>query len=833
MFDALKRRERKASPVPGDRTTNNGSAATNDDKRLRRRAAETELPSGTLLPSSFYPSPTPLKRTVSRNLPVYTSPGTSTCNTFLLGGQYYPGKDKKRRNLRKKTLWHRIFCSSPGRMVFSAVLFSYLLVWYVLVPVTETLLDYGRILSGGAAKRLFLSSSFTLPSLEDQKRHFQHLNEARLRFRRQQKQTAELKLLEKIAPEWFHRNDASPLDEDQHQHTGKHHQRDSASKDKVHAGSKSDKDDASSRNQQPQRAEESIPKAVVEGESIQENEFDPTKGFVKETLNSVGDSKNISASVSEIPVSTLVDEHAAKLVIEKQATEPHTESDPAVDTTTTSNTTKAQPIITLVEEQHTKVKIENPIELVDPSVLRLKGTHTTIGDSAPSITTEAVIPVPKQEVGERIFAMNDTTPYNTTVPEASILEAAENLPKQTTKSVERTLINMDDVPNQSTCPFNLSPNDVKTTLLIQCSLDRMWILKETCSRWKDPIVVVVYVSVLEVPSTSEEWHAFCPQMTVISYMAKDDDPAWGYPVNRLRNLGLDAIKTSHVLVVDVDFVPSMSLDEKIHENLQLRNQQRVVVDGMIDEDRDAIVVPAFERVLNKPCTTANSTFIPRTLSDLMICVEDENCTVFQISNNWEGHHSTRTESWLKGDFYGPEIHLPDNSTTRLIKDVECFDSMRYEPYVVIRWCPSGEHADAPKPVAPYYDERFYGYGKNKIEMVSHLRFMGYKFSILPEGFIVHNPHVESVAKKAWNNVRDFKLHENMDGLYPQFLHDLARKYAEQAKSMVKQCEHKPKKDDNNEEKSREEATERPRKEVKLAETAILAGETGENNDPSQ
>lgn len=632
---------------------------------------------------------------------------------------------------------------------------------------------------------------------------------------------------------WFHRNDPVPLDEDEHQHTGEHHQRDGASEDKLHIRSKSDKDDASSRQQQPKRDEDSIPKAVVAGVSIQEKEFDPTKVVMKETLKPVEHSQESSVSIPEKPVSMLADEHVAKLVIEKPPTEPHAESH-STFATTTFNTTEAQPITTLVEGQHTNLKIEKSIEPVEPSTLRVEGMHTSTGDSAPSNTTEAVIPVLKREVGERIIARNDTTPYNTTVPEATILDSTENLSKQMTKSVERTLINMDEVPNQSTCPTDLSPNDLTTTLMIQCSLDRMWILKEACSRWKDPIVVVVYVSVLEVPPTPEEWQAVCPQMTVITYLAQDDDQAWGYPVNRLRNLGLDAIKTSHVLVVDVDFVPSMNLDEKIHDILQLRKEQRAAVDGMIDEDRDAIVVPAFERVLAEPCTTAkecgsylkkDSAFIPRTLSDLRGCVEDANCTVFQSNNNWEGHYSTRTESWLKGDFYGPELHLPDNSTTRLIKDVVCFDSLRYEPYVVIRWCPSGVTADAPKPAAPYYDERFYGYGKNKIEMISHLRFMGYKFSILPEGFIVHNPHLESVAKKAWNNVRDFKLHENMDGLYPQFLRDLAHKYVEQAKSMVKQCEHKQKKEDKKEES--------PREETKKAETAKLLEETDDDKYRSQ
>ena len=35
------------------------------------------------------------------------------------------------------------------------------------------------------------------------------------------------------------------------------------------------------------------------------------------------------------------------------------------------------------------------------------------------------------------------------------------------------------------------------------------------------------------------------------------------------------------------------------------------------------------------------------------------------------------------------------------------------------------------PTTPIYSEAFTGYGKNKIELVTHLRFAGFKFHALP------------------------------------------------------------------------------------------------------
>ena len=48
-----------------------------------------------------------------------------------------------------------------------------------------------------------------------------------------------------------------------------------------------------------------------------------------------------------------------------------------------------------------------------------------------------------------------------------------------------------------------------------------------------------------------------------------------------------------------------------------------------------------------------------------------------------------------------------------------------------------------------YDERFTGYGKNKIELVMRLRASGWTFFVLPRAFAVHVPHPTSAAHAHW------------------------------------------------------------------------------------
>jgi Glycosyl-transferase for dystroglycan len=352
----------------------------------------------------------------------------------------------------------------------------------------------------------------------------------------------------------------------------------------------------------------------------------------------------------------------------------------------------------------------------------------------------------------------------------------------------------------SSCPQNLPSTNITVSLLIQSSMDRLWILHETCQRWKSPIIVVVAIPDDQMsPSNSSailqkhmiQWKQSCSQLKVILYHldGTTESTPESYPVNTLRNVALDAVSTSHILMMDIDFIPSQRLDSMIESALVEQQHASDVNTKESNEDTNhkvAMVIPAFDRVLHPPCTTSDecaqhlqtdSSFIPLDFHELQQCYNNDNCIIFQSMDNWEGHSSTRTELWLQQKWYEHMEKDTDTPSKKYMRTIPCFDSLRYEPYVVVRWCPSSSTSNNTIPVAPYYDERFHGYGKNKIQLISHLRLMGYRFTVLPNGgFIVHNPHVESSSKVVWNNIQDHSLHHTMDVLYQTFLNELVSIY---------------------------------------------------------
>ena len=88
------------------------------------------------------------------------------------------------------------------------------------------------------------------------------------------------------------------------------------------------------------------------------------------------------------------------------------------------------------------------------------------------------------------------------------------------------------------------------------------------------------------------------------------------------------------------------------------------------------------------------------------------------------HGSTRFDKWLAAT--APE-------------KLSCFLGNFYEPFVVVRNCA----------VTPRFDERYVGYGKNKLAWITSLRAAGFHFYTVPRAFAVHVPHQVSEEHRLW------------------------------------------------------------------------------------
>jgi hypothetical protein len=298
---------------------------------------------------------------------------------------------------------------------------------------------------------------------------------------------------------------------------------------------------------------------------------------------------------------------------------------------------------------------------------------------------------------------------------------------------------------------------VSVTLVTQLDATRLDYLAQAAVRWRAPLIAAVLLSRDTTLGRAIGNRVFESHVTLLPHVTPVTPAnASSYPINLLRNLGIQSVNTTHYIVLDVDLWPSASLHAAIMgvPNLLLRSKYA------------ALVVPAFQ--LNEDqrgnrhgsadetghandASFANFARVPIDKAELERCLGAKQCSPFYSHTSPETHSST-PYAWWQNAAPGSEP-----------QPIKCFRSARYEPYVVL-----------PKlATTPTYSEAFAGYGKNKIEVITHLRFAGFRFYALPGAFVTHAPHAKSRQKAMWEAGGQRKRN---DQLYKKFVAEMIERY---------------------------------------------------------
>ncbi|GMR62451.1 hypothetical protein PMAYCL1PPCAC_32646, partial [Pristionchus mayeri] len=237
------------------------------------------------------------------------------------------------------------------------------------------------------------------------------------------------------------------------------------------------------------------------------------------------------------------------------------------------------------------------------------------------------------------------------------------------------------------------------TLVTQLSVDRFDIFEKVLSVWEGPVSAVVYCTDVELSQIDEfmEVSQMARGRRNIAMHAVFKTGRY-YPINYLRNVALNASKTDFAYLADVDFIPSQGL----YDNL------RSVVKN-VNMNKKALVIPAFET------SSSEKLHFPKSRDELIKEWEDGNIQPFRTDIWPAGHNATDYDKWK-------EAETPYEVQWR----------PGYEPYAVIA-----------RNSTPLYDERFVGFGWNKVSHLMSLHVEGYRFEVVPSAFTVHHPHPPS------------------------------------------------------------------------------------------
>jgi len=205
------------------------------------------------------------------------------------------------------------------------------------------------------------------------------------------------------------------------------------------------------------------------------------------------------------------------------------------------------------------------------------------------------------------------------------------------------------------------------------------------------------------------------KIELLGHFMHPDNPE-PYPINALRNRALIEAKTDLIFLLDVDFMPNADLgyappgyrDPVVYDELlQLASRPA------------ALVMPAFEITHRHQDLVMAQNYARSMLVAGKRQMERNydvgNVDAFNGHDFPAGHGPTNTSHWA---------HLPVGAPPYRITY-----EMEYEPFVIL-----ARHK------APLFDERFIGYGGNKIAYITQLNGLGFEFYVHPTGFAMHVPH---------------------------------------------------------------------------------------------
>jgi hypothetical protein len=239
-----------------------------------------------------------------------------------------------------------------------------------------------------------------------------------------------------------------------------------------------------------------------------------------------------------------------------------------------------------------------------------------------------------------------------------------------------------------------------------------------------------------------------------------------YPINRMRNIAQCNTVSPWVFVLDTDEMPMFTHDEYAH-------QLGAAISGMSDEDqvRSVFTLASFQ-VLHGAGTDIDLSSTEKLVSagtNKLITCKHSYFPPAYTPPIWVNEASTRI--WIKkfGDLTEPLV-LP-------MED-------RYEGYYLQRThqCKSSTQE---KEVPFMYDDRFVGWGGNKMSLTRKMQFAHMKFYLLPKLFTFIGE-----TKKSSHNF-DETNHKTQRQLYPDLTdivaHEIGESYCGCKKCQAREC----------------------------------------------
>lgn len=263
-----------------------------------------------------------------------------------------------------------------------------------------------------------------------------------------------------------------------------------------------------------------------------------------------------------------------------------------------------------------------------------------------------------------------------------------------------------------------STQRLDVTAVTLASLDRFDRVVVFAQLWRGPFAAVLYApneTIAEQIAT--QWQAVSDFLTLEIVVPVVKVP---FPINELRNRAIDLVRTSHLIVLDADFVPSPGMRTRVRSHLHTVAHNASAVHGFDGAPESptrpfyfALVAPAFESLVYSATDAASF-------------------SREQLLLRWQEENDPKPAHMFASAAQGPTnfTHWVDADQLYAIPYASHF-----EPYYVV-----------PTESSERYDARFRGYGADKSEhCYAQERLRHAQMVVMPDTWLIHIDH----GRAAW------------------------------------------------------------------------------------
>eukprot|EP00928_Gymnodinium_smaydae_P001212 TRINITY_DN10452_c0_g1_i1.p1 TRINITY_DN10452_c0_g1~~TRINITY_DN10452_c0_g1_i1.p1 ORF type:complete len:1741 (+),score=335.54 TRINITY_DN10452_c0_g1_i1:88-5310(+) len=349
---------------------------------------------------------------------------------------------------------------------------------------------------------------------------------------------------------------------------------------------------------------------------------------------------------------------------------------------------------------------------------------------------------------------------NPTPPKLDVAEWFETEMRKAERNAQESVLGREGpLPCDREILLQTSSKSQKICLVTQCSIDRLPKLRAQLEAWDGEVSVAIFVDasretlaaaearrdIIKMCAHAASTHAerrgtdaqLAWTVAVVHKLPEEEQrcPEYDrlYPVNTLRNEALRNARADMVFLLDVDFVPSRQLYSRLtneEDTAACKRLDATLRSAGPSGNPVALVIPAFE-------VKHTLGALPRDSEALRNALDKGDAEGFHIQQFPKGHRATDFKRWLAGPDgtrSARDLHLEAHAVDAYGVDYE----EHFEPYVVVA-----------RELVPAYDERFRGYGLNKISHLYDMASRGFSFCVIDgqDAFVAAVEHPRSASWK--------------------------------------------------------------------------------------